>query len=228
MKELLKNLRISISDSLYLKDPESSDLGRKIIEHGILLIDNIGFEKFTFKKLGVEIQSNESSIYRYFENKHKFLVYITNWFWGWKEYQLALSTFNIYDPEQKLLKAVEIMSHPVEQDIRFKHIDEVALNNIIINESSKSYLTKKVDEENKSGCFMLYKSLVKRFSEMIEDLAPDYKYPFSLATTIIDGSLHQHFINQHFVSITDSVDENNPSMYFKNLVSNLLNISNGK
>jgi len=63
---------------------------------------------------------------------------------------------------------------------------------------------------------------------MIEDLAPDYKYPFSLATTIIDGSLHQHFINQHFVSITDSVDENNPSMYFKNLVSNLLNISNGK
>jgi len=228
MEKLLKNLRISVNDCLYLKDPESSELGKKIIEHGIILIDKIGFEKFTFKKLGAEIHSNESSIYRYFENKHKFLVYITNWFWGWKEYQLALATFNISDPEEKLLRAVEVISHPVEQDIRFRHIDEVALNNIIINESSKSYLTKDVDEENKSGSFMLYKGLVKRFSEMITYLDPDYKYPFSLATTIIDGTLHQHFISQHFLSITDNVEQNDPSLYFKNLVSNLLNTNNGK
>jgi len=228
MEKLLKNLRISVNDCLYLKDPESSELGKKIIEHGIILIDKIGFEKFTFKKLGAEIHSNESSIYRYFENKHKFLVYITNWFWGWKEYQLALATFNISDPEEKLLRAVEVISHPVEQDIRFRHINEVALNNIIINESSKSYLTKDVDEENKSGSFMLYKGLVKRFSEMIAHLDPDYKYPFSLATTIIDGTLHQHFISQHFLSITDNAEQNDPSLYFKNLVSNLLNVNNGK
>lgn len=228
MEELLKNLKIQVSDTLYLKDPESSDLGRKIIGNGILLIDKIGFEKFTFKKLGEDIQSNESSVYRYFENKHKFLVYITNWFWGWKEFQLTFSTFGINDPMEKLLKAVEVMAHPVEEDIRFKHINEVALNNIIINESSKSYLTKKVDEENKHGHFMLYKRLVKRISEMISEVDRTYQYPYSLATTIIDGSLHQHFLSKHFSSITDCTDEITPSMYFKNMVSSLLKTDNGK
>lgn len=222
MDSLLKDLKISVSEKIFLKDPESSALGKKIIGQGILLIDKIGFEKFTFKKLGNEITSNESSIYRYFENKHKFLVYITNWFWGWKEYQLVFSTHGIQDPMDKLLKAVEIMAQPVEEDIRFEHINEIALNNIIINESSKSFLTKNVDEENKEGHFILYKRLVKRISEMINETNPDYPYSFSLATTIIDGALHQHFISMHFLSITDGKGEVSPSMYFKNLVIKVL------
>lgn len=222
MDSLLKDLRISVSDKIFLKDPESSMLGKKIIGQGILLIDRIGFEKFTFKKLGLEINSNESSIYRYFENKHKFLVYITNWFWGWKEYQLVFSTQGIKDPMEKLLKATEVMAQPVEEDIRFEHINEIALNNIIINESSKSFLTKNVDEENKEGHFMLYKRLVKRISEMIIETNSEYPYSFSLATTIIDGALHQHFINQHFLSITDGKGEVSPTMYFKNLVIGIL------
>ncbi|MDT0644619.1 TetR/AcrR family transcriptional regulator [Zunongwangia sp. F363] len=228
MEDLLKNLKISVSESLYLKDPESSELGRKIIGNGIILIDKIGFEKFTFKKLGEKIQSNESSIYRYFENKHSFLVYITNWFWGWKEYQLAIATYGIDNAEKRLLKAVEVIAHPVEEDMRFKHINEVALNNIIINESSKSYLTKKVDEENKHGHFMLYKGLVKRISKMITEVDADYQYPFSLATTIIDGSLHQHFLSKHFSSITDCTNEITPSVYFKNMISSLLTPNNAK
>ncbi|MDT0678704.1 TetR/AcrR family transcriptional regulator [Autumnicola musiva] len=228
MDDLLKNLQISVSSNLYLKDPESSELGRKIIGMGIILIDKVGFEKFTFKKLGEKIQSNESSVYRYFENKHSFLVYITNWFWGWKGYQLALSTYGIDNVEKKLLKAVEVIAHPVEEDMRFKHINEVALNNIIINESSKSYLTKKVDEENEHGHFILYKNLVNRISKMISEVDPDYQYPFSLATTIIDGSLHQHFLSKHFSSISDCTHEITPSIYFKNMVSSLLNTKNGK
>lgn len=227
MDELLKNLKISISDSIYLKDPESSDLGRKIIGNGILLVDKIGFENFTFKKLGQEIGSNESSIYRYFENKHKFLVYITNWFWGWKEYQLIFSTYGMQDSEEKLIKAIEVIGQPVEEDMRFEHINEVALNNIIINESSKSYLTKNVDEENKHGHFMLYKRLVKRMGDMIHEVDSSYQYPCSLAATIIDGSLHQHFLSKHFRSITDCTDEVTPSMYFKNMISSLLNFKNG-
>ena len=68
MDRLLANLRINIPSSVYIKDPESSDLGKRIIEHSICLIDEIGIEAFTFKKLGDAIGSNESSIYRYFEN----------------------------------------------------------------------------------------------------------------------------------------------------------------
>ncbi|AVR46612.1 TetR family transcriptional regulator [Christiangramia fulva] len=227
MDALLKNLKISVSENLYLKDPESTALGKKIIGNGILLIDEIGFEKFTFKKLGKEINSNESSIYRYFENKHKFLVYITNWFWGWKEYQLTFSTYGIQDPQQKLMTAIEVMAQPVEEDMRFQHINEIALNNIIINESSKSYLTKTVDEENKEGHFMLYKRLVKRLSDMIVEVNAGYEFPFSLATTIIDGVLHQHFLRQHFSSITDPIEEVTPSMFYKTMASGLLKLENG-
>ena len=60
MDRLLANLRINIPTSVYIKDPESSDLGKRIIEHSICLIDEIGIEAFTFKKLGEAIGSNES------------------------------------------------------------------------------------------------------------------------------------------------------------------------
>ncbi|MAZ28532.1 MAG: TetR family transcriptional regulator [Cytophagaceae bacterium] len=222
MDDLLNNLKISVSDGLYLKDPESSDLGKKIIGNGIMLIDKIGFEDFTFRKLGAEIQSNESSIYRYFENKHNFLVYITSWFWGWKEFQLLLATNNIKDPVKKLNTAIEVMAMPVKEDIRFKHINEVALNNIIINESSKSYLTKKVDEDNDHGYFLSYKHLVKHVSAMIQDVDRTYTFPLSLATTIINGSLNLHFVSEHFSSITDCKDGIGPTMFYKNLIAQLL------
>ena len=75
MDRLLQSIKIEINQNIYLKDPQSSDLGKKIIEHSIIMIQELGFENFTFKKLGVQISSNESSIYRYFENKHKLHAY---------------------------------------------------------------------------------------------------------------------------------------------------------
>ncbi len=222
MKHLLQDIKITVSDRIYLKDPESTALGKRIVEHGILLIDDIGFENFTFRKLGKEIKSNESSIYRYFENKHKFLVYITSWFWGWKEYQLVFATYSISDDLEKLNRAIEVITKPVEEDSQFDHINEVALNNIIVNESSKSYLTKEVDEENMDGYFSIYKRLVKRLSEMLSAVNDSYPYPASLASTIIEGTLHQHFLREHFTSITDCNDEITPTEYFKDMVNSII------
>lgn len=223
MDELLRNLKITINDNVYLKDPESSSLGRRIVEHGILLINDLGFDNFTFKKLGERIESNESSVYRYFENKHKFLIYLTNWYWGWKEYQLAFATANIHDPKEKLEQAIEILTREVEEDHSFNHINEVALNKIVINEYSKSYLTKEVDDENKEGFFVIYKRLTTRLKEMIADVNEGYPYPASLASTILAGSLHQHFLKDHFTSLTDCSKKTSPSQYFIHLTSNLLN-----
>ncbi|WP_298247399.1 TetR/AcrR family transcriptional regulator [uncultured Christiangramia sp.] len=224
MDKLYQNINISVNSELFLKDPESSELGKKIVGQGILLIDDIGFEKFTFKKLGVKIKSNESSIYRYFENKHKFLVYITNWFWGWKEFQLTMSTYGISDSNEKLLKAIEVITHPVVQDFRFQHINEVALNHIIINESSKSYLTKEVETDNKEGYFSIYKRLVTRIAEMISEVSTDYQYSLSLSSMVLDGALHQHFLKDHIQSITDCTEKKSVSNYFKDLVINTLKI----
>ena len=58
----------------------------------------IGFENFTFKKLGEQIGSNESSIYRYFESKHKLMLYLSSWYWAWIEYRLVFATNNINNP----------------------------------------------------------------------------------------------------------------------------------
>ncbi|MGB3776217.1 MAG: TetR/AcrR family transcriptional regulator, partial [Leeuwenhoekiella sp.] len=226
MDEILGNLKVSINESLYLKDPESSKLGKRIVEYGILLINDLGFDNFTFKKLGDYLESNESSVYRYFENKHKLLLYLTSWYWGWKEYQLVFSTNNVKDGRVKLARAIEVIARKVEEDSSFGHINEVKLSKIVINEYSKSYLTKDVDQENKDGYFQVYKRLANRLKDMIIEVDHTYPYPASLASTILEGSLHQHFLKDHFSSITDCREDNSPAAYFQHLTETLLNDGN--
>jgi len=222
MIELLKNFQIKVNNKTYLKDPESSDLGRRIVENSISLINEIGFEAFTFKKLGLLIKSNESSVYRYFENKHKLLLYLTSWYWAWMEYQIVVKTFSIQDPKKKLEEIIVLITRAIETDSDFSHIDEVKLNKIVINEYSKSFLTKEVDQENKEGYFLIYKRLISRIKEVISEVNPNYKYAASLASTIVEGSLHQHFLKEHFPTITDCCESVTPTNFFHNMVFTVL------
>ncbi|GAA4961577.1 TetR/AcrR family transcriptional regulator [Algibacter aquimarinus] len=221
MDSLLSNLKIAVPEKIYVKDPESSDLGKRIIEHSIILIDDIGFDSFTFKKLGNKIGSNESSIYRYFESKHKLLLYLSSWYWAWMEYQLVFETHTL-QPKDKVEKAIEIVTREIKEDSNFSHINEVILNRIMVNENSKSFLTKEVDQENKDGYFVIYKRIVHRLRDMIKAIKPEFKFPSSLASTIIEGSLHQHFLKDHFTSITDCGESLTPTDFMKNLVLNTL------
>ncbi|PQJ81949.1 TetR/AcrR family transcriptional regulator [Polaribacter glomeratus] len=223
MKDLLSALKISVPDKIFIKDPETSELGKRIIEQGIILITEIGFENFTFKKLGIKIGSNESSIYRYFESKHKLLLYLSSWYWAWLEYQLVIETFSIANTNEKLEKAITILTRTIEEDSSFSHINETLLYKIIVNESSKSFLTKEVDTENKEGYFEIYKRLIARLDQMILAVKPDFKYGLSLASTIIEGGLHQHFLREHFPSITNCKNEETPTKFFIYLVNNTLN-----
>ncbi|SNY94640.1 TetR/AcrR family transcriptional regulator [Flagellimonas pacifica] len=223
MERLMQSIRIGINDKIYVKDPESSDLGKRIIEQSILMIDEMGFESFTFKKLGVCIKSNESSIYRYFENKHKLLLYLASWYWGWVEYKMVFATTGMTDKNEKLKRAIEILTQTVKEDVSFSHINEVLLNKIVINEYSKSYLTKEVDQENKEGYFVIYKRLVNRLHEMIKAVNESYPYPSSLASTVLEGSLHQYFLKEHFPMLTDCNDNITPTEYFTDLVFRALN-----
>ena len=224
MDKILSNFKITVQESIYNKDPESSDLGKRIIKESIELLDTIGFDSFTFKKLGAQIGSNESSIYRYFDNKHKLLLYLTTWYWAWLEYQLVIETHSIQDPVLKLKKAIENTSKSTVEDSKYTHINEVLLNRIIIEENSKSFLTKEVDNENNQGYFMIYKRLVNRLKEMILLVDSDYKYPASLASTIIETGLHQHFLKNHFPSITDCEENVTPTHFLTDLVFRTLNI----
>ncbi|MGV7106882.1 TetR/AcrR family transcriptional regulator [Flavobacterium sp. U410] len=222
MQAIIENIRITINDKLYLKDPETSELGRKIVGQSILLINEIGFDAFTFKKLGEKIQSNESSIYRYFENKHKLLVYLSNWYWSWVEYNLVFATNSIVDNPLRLDKAIEILTHPITKDDTIAHIDEAILNKIIIAEFTKTFLTKEVDEENKDGFFIIYKRVINRIYEMISKVNPEYKYSKSLASSIVQGALHQNFLKDHFQSLTSLSESDCLTDFYKDLIKKVL------
>lgn len=204
-------INLSIDGSLFTKDPESSDLGKKIVRTSIEMIDELGYEAFTFKKLGDRIHSNESSIYRYFESKHALLVYLFNWYWSWIEYKLVFLTMNIEQPELKLVKILRLLTEEIKEDSDFSSINEVLLNKIIISESAKAYHNKEVDEDNKKGFFKVYKRVVQRVCDIILEINPNYPYPHMLISTIIEGAHHQRFFSEHLPSLTD-VEEGNDAI----------------
>ncbi|MBB2148226.1 TetR/AcrR family transcriptional regulator [Pedobacter gandavensis] len=222
MDQLLSTIKIQVNDKFYVKDPETTTLGRKIIKNSLVIMDEIGFDNFTFKKLGELIGSNESSIYRYFENKHKLLVYLSSWYWSWIEYKMVFATANIAVPLDQLLKALEIVTEKIEDDLNTPYINEALLNKIIIAEFTKTFLTKEVDEENKEGFFLIYKRVINRMVAMVVLISPEYPYPKSLISSIVEGALHQHFLKDHFKTITDCNETVSPSDFYKNLVQHIL------
>jgi len=216
-------VNIAIDSNLYCKNPESSDLGKKIVMNGIKMIHELGYESFTFKKLGTQIHSNESSIYRYFESKHTFLIYLVNWYWSWVEFKLELLTTNVFSAEEKLDKAIQLLKEQVKEDDTFTFINQVTLNKIIIAESVKAYHTKQVDKENEKGFYKTYKRVVQRVCDFVLEINPQFKFPHMLVSTIIEGAHHQRFFSEHLPSLTDFEEgKNNIVEFYKQLTKDAL------
>ena len=192
-----------MNEGLYLRNPEDTELGRKILKHSVELIYKLGFEIFTFKKLAEEIGSTEASIYRYFENKHKLLIYITAWYFGWIEFQINFQTNNIKDQKFKLEKIIALLTSPIEDDKQTSYIDESLLHPVIVAEGSKAYLTKQVEEDNKLAFFQPYKDLCTLIGNVILAYSPNYKFPKSLASTIVEIAHFQNFFMHNLSSLTD-------------------------
>ena len=196
-------MQIRVNEKVHLKDPSSSELGKKIIKYSILLIDEMGLESFTFRKLAKQLETTESSVYRYFESKHKLLIYLTSWYWGWLEYQLVFSTANIASPEKRLKVSISVIAKDVADNEVFDYINLDVLSRIVISESSKAYLTKEVDNANKEGFYAGYKRLVSRVSDIVLEINPKFEYAHTLTSTIIEGIHHQKYFADHLPSLTD-------------------------
>jgi AcrR family transcriptional regulator len=221
---MMQSFSIKVNEQTYLKDPQNSELGVKIVQHGIDVLSDLGYEEFTFKKLANEIGSTEASVYRYFENKHKFVLYLSSWYWNWMNLRLMLAVANIDDPKERLRKAILLLTSPVERDINFSAIDELKLHKIVISESAKIYFSKRVDEDNKLGLFAEYKQLVHEVSNMILEVKPDYKYPHMLVSTVIEGCYNQRYFMEHLPRLTDHViGEDAIQTFFSELVFNTIN-----
>lgn len=196
-------LQIKMNEALFLRNPENSELGKNILKHSVQLIYKAGFEAFTFKKLAENIGTTEAGIYRYFENKHKLLVYLTAWYWGWLEFQISFQTNNITDPTIKLKRVIKLLAKAVEDDEQTSYINESLLHQIIITEGSKAYLTRQVGEDNRQQFFKPYKDLCAVIGNIITECNPKYKYPKSLASTIIEMAHFQNFFMNNLPSLTD-------------------------
>ena len=134
-------LRIDVNEGLYLRDPQSTDLGKNIIRYAIICIDELGFEAFTFKKLALKMDSNETSIYRYFENKHLLLLYLVAWYWNWVAYLIEINTKNIENPVKRLKIIIDTFVDATKENPSIDFVNEQALHRIIISEGAKSYHT---------------------------------------------------------------------------------------
>ncbi len=219
-------LQFRMNENLFLKNPEQSALGRNIIRNSILLIHKNGFESFTFKKLADAIGSTEAGIYRYFENKHRLLIYLTAWYWSWVEFRVAFYTLNISDPAEKLKKVIRLLAISIEDDEKTSYVNESVLHQIIIAEGTKAYLTKHVSEDNKQKLFKPYKDLCARISDIILECNPHYPFPNSLSSTIIEMAHFQNFFMHHLPALTDFGKEKDEEMivgFIENLVFATIN-----
>ena len=194
---------ISIPEGLSLKDPLQSKLGRSIISNSIILMDEIGFEAFTFKKLAFKMGSNETSLYRYFENKHVLLLYLLVWYWNWVSFLITYNTKNIDDPNKKLDLIIENFVDATKENPSVDFVNEKVLHRIIIAESSKAYHTKDIDNENKKGFYKSYKSLIQTVADVILEIDHEFPYPHSFASNLFEMANNEIYFAQHLPRLTD-------------------------
>lgn len=224
---MIVHIKLSLPSCTYLRDPQETKLGVSIIQNSIELMEEIGFEAFTFKKLAVKMESTETSIYRYFESKNQLLLFLYAWYWAWVNYRVETTTQYLNDVESKLKAAIKILISHTEEDEKFQFINEIKLRQIIENEGIKSILTKRIEEINKAGAFENYKKLVGTLVQWLLVIRPDYPHPNMLITTIIEGAHIQHFFAEHLTSLTNNGKEKDSvEQFFLILLDQLLFIKN--
>jgi AcrR family transcriptional regulator len=213
--DLVDRFQIPVLEEIAVRNPQSTRLGQRIIEGSIFLIDELGFEQFTFKKLALSVGTTEASVYRYFSSKQKLLLYLINWYWGRLECRLLLQTQG-GTTRERLEKALELVL--VLQASTLSFSSEKRLQRIVIHEAPKVFLTKAVDSDHQTGYHSIYTEIVRYISDLIRVYQPACKYPEMLVTTLLEGSHQQRFFSQHLPEVTNaSEQEDAVAVFYKQL-----------
>jgi len=198
-----KRLSISVNPNTYLRNPEETELGRKIIKHGIELMSETGYQCFNFKSLAQHMNSTEASMYRYFENKYMLLMYLTSWYWEYLDLQIMLNTRNIDGPVRKLRITVKTIVDGVDEYFSQDYVNVRKLHRIVVEQSTKVTHSRKVEACEKAGMFSNYKNLNNNISDIILECDPAFKYPTALATNIIKLAMDHKYYAEHICSLTE-------------------------
>ncbi|HMQ06578.1 MAG TPA: helix-turn-helix domain-containing protein [Saprospiraceae bacterium] len=197
------SVSVNVNHSIYLKDPLETDLGRRILSQAVVLFDEAGLNAFNFKELAARISSTEASIYRYFENKHMLLLYLTCWYWEYLFYLLEMNLRNISDPEEKLNIAVKTVVSGLLDTNENHFLDHEKLQHLMVDLSINAYHSKNIEEENRAGIYDNYMALSAYLSGIIKEVNPEFKYPRSLATTILEMATNHLYFAKHFPEMTE-------------------------
>lgn len=122
------------------------------------------------------------------------------------EHNLVFATSNIKDPSERLGIGVRLMvDGPIYLENEF--LDPKLLRKLVINESIKGYLTKSVDLEHESGIFAQVYRFGERLASIIREINPEYKFPKTLVSTVMESSLLQSFNSVHLPGMTETKQE---------------------
>lgn len=212
MNKILAHINFEMAECLSSKNPIGSEIGQEILRKSSQLIVRDGIDLFTFKKLAIEIGSTESTIYRYFENKHQLLLYLTSWYWNLLEVKLAFITSNLHNPVERMDIALHFLSAPINELSATSFLDENVLHQIVIRDSTKSINALGMTVKKNTEYLEAYINLVKRLSEIIHKVNSKYKFPSALAISLIETSHHQAHLQGILPGVSD-LDVNPKNVY---------------
>jgi AcrR family transcriptional regulator len=173
----------------------------------VQIIDEIGMERFTFKKLANTLQTTESSVYRYFENKHMLLLYMSTWYWSWLETYMVFRTANLTDPKDKLRIMISILCKDDWENKVMNSMNLNLLKRIVVSESPKAYMAKQTGNLPMDEIFRGFEQLCLRFEELFRVINPEFRHTRRLSSTMIEGVLQQTFYVTYLTSFS-SIEEN--------------------
>ncbi len=216
-----RGIKFSLSKKLYVRDPQETKYGKRLLRHSIILMDQLGLEQFTFKKLASEMKSTEASIYRYFENKYKMLSYLGCWYWEWVHYLIDIHTLNIKDPKHRLQLTIHQLIHASNESVMTEYINENALHRLLIREGVKVIHFQDVDQAKEQGLFKSKINLIEKVSDTLLQLNPDFAYHRTLASTIIDMVDNQIYYAHHLPQLSSLSSSENTLEHLEQIVNDL-------
>lgn len=189
--------------AISLKDPMGSAVGQALLEHGLELMLELGYEAFTFRKLAERSGTTEVTVYKYFANKQRLLQYYFQLYWLWLRQLGTQQVERHSDPRKALAGIVEALCGVWPRTLPAVQLDPAALRQLVIAEGMKSYLHKQVDADNAQRLFQPYKALSAFVAERLVACRADVPWPRSFATTVIEMAHSLPFAMEHLPSLTE-------------------------
>lgn len=189
--------------ALSLRDPEGTELGRAMLAGGLDLMNELGLEAFTFRKLAARIGSTEVSLYKYFPNKHRLLQYYFQLYWLWLRHLCGREVERADDARDALRRVVEAICGAWPKQVPPLQLEPAALRRLVIGEGMKSYLHRNVDDDNARRLFTPYKELSAFVAARLTACRRDVPMPRSFATTVIEMAHSLPFAMEHLPSLTE-------------------------